>query len=47
MEWMKDYQGKEGGQLREGRNITKGRKDDDHGKDGRLPREGRKFIKGR
>ena len=49
LEWMKDYQGKEG------RNITKGRKEDDYGKEGRLyqgkegslSREGRKIIKGR
>ena len=47
MERLIDYPGKEGSHLSERRNITKGRKDDDHGKEGRLPREGRRFTKGR
>ena len=44
---MKYYQGKEGSPLREDRNITKGREEDDHGMDERNPREGRKSTKGR
>ena len=40
-------QGKVGSQPREGRRITKGRKEDYQRKEGRLPREGRKMTIGR
>jgi len=35
------------GPRKEGRKMTKGRKEDYQGKEGRLPREGKKIIKGR
>ena len=42
---MKDYQWKEGSQLREGRKSTKGRKEDDYGMDERLLREAKKITR--